>query len=546
MEGVPVYLTKEARQYKKMHLWRDITLGEMLDNTARVYPDKEAVVDAEKRWTFAELSQLTTDFASALLDLGFRPGDRILMQMPNSVEWALFYFSMQKIGVVPIPCNTRHSTKEIENFGKITEASAWIGTPSYRKFDYLDMLKDVSPRLPSLKHMIIVDESGSEIPGMLSFKKMMSQYKNSDAARLRKYKPDPDEPLHLLPTGGTTGMPKLVPRTHNSYICAAKYAGAICGQSAHYIDAISTPMAHNASLVRLLLMAIFGSKFVAGSSTLPKDILGLIEKEKATGIFLVPTLIADILREPDFEKYDISSLQYVPTGGAKGNADQLREAKRRLNCSIHNSFGMSEGPHLGLPWYDDEEQIFTTVGKPFCPWDDFKVISEDGAEMPRGEEGLLAAKGATIFAGYYKSEETNRLSFTPDGYFTTGDLARINDKGNFIITGRKKDVINRGGEKISAPEVEELIMGIDGVIAAAAVPMPDARMGEKVCVFIKAAHGHSFNLESVCLTLRLRGASVFLLPERLEVIEEMPLTPVNKIDKKVLTQRIAETIKAER
>ena len=144
--------------------------------------------------------------------------------------------------------------------------------------------------------------------------------------------------------------------------------------------------------------------------------------------------------------------------------------------------------------------------------------------------------------GYYKSEETNRLCFTPDGYFMTGDLARINEKGNFIITGRVKDVINRGGEKISAPEVEELVMGIEGVLAAAAVPMPDTRMGEKVCVFIKPARGYCFNLETVCTTLRSRGASVFLLPERIELIEEMPLTPVNKIDKKVLTQRIAETV----
>src|SRR3990167_3270930 len=132
MDGVPAYPKKEARQYRKLHLWKDRTLGEILDFTAKIYPAKEAVVDEQKRWTFAEISQLTTDFASALAELGFRPGDKILMQMPNQVEFALFYFAMQKIGVVPIPCNPRHSNKEIENFGKITDASAWIGPPSYR------------------------------------------------------------------------------------------------------------------------------------------------------------------------------------------------------------------------------------------------------------------------------------------------------------------------------------------------------------------------------------------------------------------------------
>ncbi len=543
MEGVPAYPTKEARQYRKLHLWRDITLGEALDDTAKTYSGKEAVVDDRKRWTFAQLSQLTTDFASALAELGFRPGDRVMMQMPNQVEWALLYLGMQKIGVIPIPCNPRHSNKEIENFGKMTDASAWIGPPSHRKFDYLEMLRDIRPRLPSLKHVILVEESVSERPGMLSLSRLMAQHRNSSISRLTKYRPDPDEPLHFLPTGGTTGMPKLVPRTHNSYICAAHFAGAICGQSAHNTDAISTPMAHNASLVRLMLMVLNGSRLAMGGSTLARDMLALIEKERATGVFLVPTLIGDILNEPDFDKFDVSSLRYIPTGGAKGNAEQLREAKRRLKCSIHNSFGMSEGPHLGLPWYEDQEQIFTTVGRPFCPWDDFRLFDEEGKEVLPGGEGLLAAKGATIFTGYYKAEDTNQVSFTPAGYFMTGDLARINEKGNFIITGRKKDVINRGGEKISAPEVEELVMGIEGVLAAAAVPMPDVRMGEKVCVFIKPAAGHTFNLEGVCATLRSRGASVFLLPERVEIIEEMPLTPVNKIDKKVLTERIEEILK---
>lgn len=542
MEGVPAYLAKEARQYRKLHLWRDITLGEALDDTAKTFPGKEAVVDDQKRWTFTQLSQLTTDFATVLVDLGFRPGDKILMQMPNQVEWALLYLGMQKIGVIPIPCNPRHSNKEIENFGKMTDASAWIGPPSHRKFDYMEMLSEIKPKLPSLKHVILVEESASERPGTLSLNRLMSRYMNSSIGRLTKYRPDPDEPLHFLPTGGTTGMPKLVPRTHNSYICAAHFAGAICGQSAHNTDAISTPMAHNASLVRLMLMVLYGSRLAMGGSTLARDMLALIQKERATGVFLVPTLIADILNEPEFDKFDISCLRYIPTGGAKGNAEQLREAKRRLKCSIHNSFGMSEGPHLGLPWYGDQDQIFTTVGRPFCPWDDFTLFDEEGKEVPQGEEGLLAAKGATIFTGYYKAEDTNRLSFTPEGYFVTGDLARINEKGNFIITGRVKDVINRGGEKISAPEVEELVMGIEGVLAAAAVPMPDVRMGEKVCVFIKHASGYSFNLEAVCANLRSRGASVFLLPERVEIIEEMPLTPVNKIDKKVLTQRIAEMV----
>lgn len=544
MDGVPAYPAKEARLYRKLHLWKDITLGEALDYMAKVYPGKEAVVDDQKRWTFSELSQLTTDFASALADMGFRPGDKIMMQMPNQVEWALLYLGMQKIGVVPIPCNPRHSNKEIENFGKITEASAWIGPPSHRKFDYLEMLKEIRPKLPSLKQVILVEQSDSERPGTLSLNRVLAQYRNSNISRLKKYTLDPDEPLHLLPTGGTTGMPKLVPRTHNSYICAAYFAGTICGQSAHNIDAISTPMAHNASLVRLMLMVLYGSTLAMGSSTLAKDMLAFIQKERATGVFLVPTLIADILNEPDFDKYDVSCLRYIPTGGAKGNAERLREAKRRLKCSIHNSFGMSEGPHLGLPWYEDEDQILTTVGKPFCPWDDFRLLDENGKEVPRGEEGLLAARGATIFKGYYRAEETNHLSFTPEGYFMTGDLARVNEKGNFIITGRMKDVINRGGEKISAPEVEELVMGIEGVVAAAAVPMPDVRMGEKVCVFIKPVTGYRFNLETVCTTLRSRGASVLLLPERIEIIEEMPLTPVNKIDKKVLIQRVAEMIKA--
>jgi non-ribosomal peptide synthetase component E (peptide arylation enzyme) len=216
-----------------------------------------------------------------------------------------------------------------------------------------------------------------------------------------------------------------------------------------------------------------------------------------------------------------------------------------LKCKFYNVYGSSEGPCTQTRYDDPEEVILHTVGWPVCPYDEFKLIDSDGNELPREKEGEMVARGPCIFRGYYKSEAENRETFTSDGFYRTGDIAKFDDEGRLIITGRKKDIIIRGGENISAKEVEELISGHPKVVQAAAVAMPDPILGERVCAFIKPRENENVTLEEIILYLKGKKTSVLYLPERIEVIEEMPLTNVGKVDKKRLREEIREKLRKE-
>ncbi len=547
MQGVLSYSPEDIKKYRKQHLWWDVTLGDAFDHMARVYPQKEVVVDDTRRITYGDMAGLINRIAMSFLAFGLKPGDVVVMQVPNVLEFPAIYQALQKIGVIPVMGVPRHAEKEIEHFAQITGAVAWIGPAGYRKTDYLPMLGNLKKRVPNLKHIIIVDEPGQpERPGFESYQKILGQVKSGKHGEaLEKYRPDPLEVSHLLPTGGTTGLPKLVPRTHNNYLCNAYFNGAATERNSKDIDLIVTPIAHNAGLLRWASRSVWGGKLVLSNSTRPSDILERIQKERVTTTFLVPTLIIDLLHEPGFDKYDLRSLILLTGGGAYLPPEVMREVKRRIGCWCFSIFGMAEGPCIGPRVDFPEEEIFHTIGIPQCPYDEYKVLNDKEEPVTQGQDGELAGKGPIIFTGYYKAEDANRKAFTRDGFFLTGDVVRVNDRGNFMITGRKKDLINRGGEKVSAEEVEDMILTMEGVREVAAVAMPDARMGEKVCAYIKAKPGCNFDLERVTGHLKSLGASVLLLPERIEMIDDFPMTAIGKIDKKLLRERIAAKLGAE-
>lgn len=548
MEGVPPYSKEDISKYRKLHLWWDLTLGEAMERIATIYSYRTMVVDETKKITYSELNDQATRLGLSLIEMGFSPGDTVLMQLSNTVEFCVSYFAFQRIGVIPIMGVPRHALKEMIHFGKMANAKAWIGHSSFRKTNYLEMLPGLKEGIPSLKHIILVDDA-LERPGTVSYNKLLSQvhagHYSSDS--LAKYNPDPNEVAVFLPTGGTTGLPKLVPRTHNDYLCNAYFSCTRFDKSPRDADLVITPIAHNAGLQRLNYRLVFGGKLVMGNSTRPRDIMEIIQRERATSCFLVPTLLIDILNEPDRAKFDLSSLFILSSGGAFLAPETLKEARRTFKCNVINNFGMAEGPCIGPRVDYPEEEILYTVGKAHCPWDHYVVLDEEGKEVPQGQEGELAAKGPVVFTGYYKAEEANRKSFTREGYFRSGDLARINAKGNFTITGRSKDLINRGGEKVSAEEVEEMLITMEGIESIAAVSMPDPRLGEKVCVYIKAKKNARgvYNVDTVTAHLKTLGASVLLLPERVEIIDDIPLTPIGKIDKKLLRQKIADKLAKE-
>jgi 2,3-dihydroxybenzoate-AMP ligase/mycobactin salicyl-AMP ligase len=539
-------------RYYQNHVWLGMTLGEMLDRSADLYPNKEALVAGDLRLTYQELRQWVNRAAIAFLGLGLKKVDRVLLQLPNWAEFVYAYYGLHKIGAIPVMCLPRFSEREMEHFCETTEAKAWVVPLRFEKIGYHPMIKAIQARAKHLKHILVIDtREGRDEPwpeGTLSFLSLLEkadlrEYSKEDLSSLR---PDPDEICHLMPTGGSTGLPKLVPRTHNDFLCNFDYRAKAWERSARDITLIATPVTHNMAIeVSMNPTLLTGGKVVMISSTRPKEILEAIEKEKVTTMILAVAQVQQIIDFPDLDRYNVASLQVIATGGSHMPSELIKKVYDKLGCKFFNVFGMSEGPCTQTRLQDSDEAVFHTVGRPICPYDEFKVIDADGHDLPRGAEGELVVRGPCIFRGYFKADAENQEAFTADGFFRTGDIAKFDPEGRLIITGRKKDIIIRGGENISAREVEELILSHPNVEQVAVVGMPDPVLGEKVCAFIKPKRGMGVSFDQIISFLREKKTSVLYLPERIESIEELPLTNVGKVDKKRLREEIKEKLKKE-
>jgi 2,3-dihydroxybenzoate-AMP ligase/mycobactin salicyl-AMP ligase len=280
------------------------------------------------------------------------------------------------------------------------------------------------------------------------------------------------------------------------------------------------------------------AKFVLIDSTDPGDICSVIERERVTALPTVPALVIRLINFERLKDYDLSSLKKIYAGGAASTPDIVKGVYEKLGCKFVNAFGSVEGSNAMTRLDDDIEIICNTVGKKCCPYETYKIVDRDGNELPPNIDGELVTKGPGIFTGYFKSPEDNEEIFTKDRFFKTGDLARIDKSGNIKITGRIKDILIRGGENISASNIENLISSHPGVTDVAVVGMPDKELGERVCAYIQPKRGVKLSFDEIISFLKNKGASVLQLPERVEVVESIPLTKVGKADKKALREDI--------
>lgn len=553
LKGANPFSKEFVDRYYEKRWWLGISLGEMLDRTCDLYPHKEALIAEGIRLTYRQLREWTDRAAISFLEFGIGKLDRVLLQIPNWAEFIYAYYGLHKIGAIPVMCIPRFSQREMEHFCEVTEAKAWIVPLRFEKIDYMPMIEFFKSRPFFLKHILVIgdplERKVEPFPeGTLSFNDLLRKVDLTRYPKdyLQSFKPDPDEICHLMPTGGTTGLPKLVPRTHNDFLCNVEYRSKAWQRSPHDITLIATPITHNMAIeVSMNPSFLTGGKVVMIPSTRPKEILEAIERERVTTMILVVAQLQQIVDYPDLEQYDFSSLQVIAGAGSHVPAELAKKIHDRLGCKFYNVYGSSEGPCTQTRYEDPEDVILHTVGWPICPYDEFKVIDANGNVLPPEKEGELVARGPCIFRGYYKSEAENREAFTPDGFYRTGDIAKFDPEGRLIITGRRKDIIIRGGENISAKEVEELIGGHPKVEQVSAVGMPDPILGERVCAFIKPKKDKKIFFEEIISYLKEKKTSVLYLPERIEIIDEMPLTNVGKVDKKRLKEEIKERLKKE-
>ena len=549
IEGFTPYDPALAELYSKKRWWLGLTMGDTLDRAADMYPGKEAVVEADgklRRYTYTQVRAQADAMAYNLLEQGLVPGDFVLLMLPNIAEFVISYYALQKAGLVMVLLTVNHTAREIIHLASLTAPKGLILPDRYRKTDYAALVADVRAAHPGLKVIQVADEKpAGDLIWYQDLQKLTVDAATVHAA-LDAARPDPGEVCQILPSGGTTGLPKGCPRTHDDYLCNVEYKSKAWHWTVDDIHLVASTVGHNLALLVGVTAAVFwGAKQVLVDSTRPPDFLAAVEKEKCTRSALVPTLVSRIVSFEDLDKFDVSSLEKIYVGAANSPPDLVKGAEEKLGIRYVNAFGMVEGPCSQSRPPDDMYVRTSTIGRPVCPYDTFATLDPQGKPTARGVEGELAAKGPGIFTGYFRNPQANMQSFTPDGFFRSGDLAVIEDSGNIRITGRIKDIIIRGGENIAARDVEDVMSGHPAVEYVAAVGMPDKDLGELVCAFVKPKPGKTVTLEEIVAHMKAEGASNTILPARIELVEEMPLTAAGKADKKVLKQVIVDKLAQE-
>ena len=546
LAGFTPYKKDDADKYNKFRWWSGITFGDMLDKAANLYPNKEALVDNTSRLTYSQIREKANRLAIGLMELGIKPQDRVLLQLPNWNEFIYSFFAIQKIGAIDVLLLARHAQAEVNHICRLTGAVAWIVAESYHNIDYLPIIDDVSKANPSLKHVILVRSGDNK--RFLSLEKLIEKADLSEAnlQKLAERRPDPMEVAHMGPTGGTTGLPKVSARTHNDYICRSEYTARAWELTSNDTCIIVAPAPHDLSFCNAICSTLFMfGKLVMLDSTEPEDILNVIQKEKVTAVAWVPALAYRLVNFERLKDYDVSSLQKMMCGGQAATPELVKDVNEKLGCKFVNGYGGTEGHQVFTRLDCDQATVHTNVGRPTCPYSTYKVIDANEKELPLNTPGELVVKGPDIFTGYYNSPEENKEAFTKDGFFKTGDQAKIDNSGNITMTGRIKDIIKRGGENISPVEIEELIIAHPDIAQVSVVGMPDPVLSERACAYIQPKPGARLSFEDIILFLKSKGASVLQLPERIEFVDSFPLTKANKPDKKPLREDIRKKLIAE-
>ncbi len=539
IQGFEPYKKEDVERYVKYRWWLGLTWGDMFDKATDLYPRKEALVDDTARFTYRELREKVDRLAIGFMGLGIKERDFVLLQLPNWHEFIFAFFALQKIGAIVVLLVARHGLSEINYLSSLTHPVAWIGPDHYKNTEYLAMVQQAMEENKELRHLISVrspeNKAFTPLEGLIEGSELTKSGLEALAAR----RPDPMEVSIILPTGGTTGLPKAVPRTHNDYIASVEYHTRAWEVTCNDTMLTAAPVSHAQAIHNCVGGAFFHcAKYVLTDSTDAVDICKVIEREKVTAFPTVPALVHRIVSMENLKDYDLSSLTRIYAGGAPSTPELVKSVYEKVGCKFVNALGSSEGPAAMSRLDADLETICNTVGEKDCPYAQVKIVDQDLQDLPPNKEGELITKGPNIFNGYFKSEEENRNVFTQDGFFRTGDLAKIDESGIITITGRIKETILRGGETLSAIGIERLVSSHPAVADVAVIGMPDKALGERICAYVKLKDGASLSLEELVAYLRGIGASVLQLPERLELIDSIPLTKVGKADKKVLKEDI--------
>jgi 2,3-dihydroxybenzoate-AMP ligase len=546
LQGFTGWPQAAAQRYREAGLWEGLTVSEMVARTARSQPDKVAVVYGERRITYAELIAESRRLALGLIELGLKPLDRAVMQLPNIPEFVTTYLALNWIGVIPVTALRAHRHAEVRHFIRASEATAYFISDTVGGFDYRPMAAEMSAEFPFLRHVVVVGQAGAGQTALDSHV-APAMHEEALASQLNPVRPAADEVSTMLLSGGTTSMSKLIPRTHNDYVLNARLCAQAGGFDGDTVFMAVLPLGHNYNLASPGLLGAFysGGTLVIATSTDTEEIFRTVEREGVTVIAAVVPLISNWLNSEVPKRCDLSSLRVVQNGGARLAPELRARLRKEFECTPQEVYGTAEGLINMTRLDDPDELLLESSGAPVCDFDEIKVLDDAGEEVPDGEPGELVVRGPYTINGYYNAPEKNAEAFTADGFYRMGDIVR--KRGRYVYTeGRRKDMINRGGEKISCDEIENLIFGLPQVKQVSLVAMPDPVFGEKACACVVLKPGTRLAFDELIAHLRAQHIASFKLPERLEVMPSFPISPVGKILKRELRDMIASKVEAER
>ena len=545
LEGCVPWPAELAARYRAAGWWEGLTIPEMLARSAARHPDKTALVAGDLRLAYRDLVETSDRLACRFLDAGVRPLDRVVVQLPNGPEFVHTYFALTRIGAVPVTALRAHRHTEVRHFVRASGAAAYVIPDRLGSFDYRPMAAEVQSEFPHLRRVFV---AGEPAPGQADLREMVAAPLEAVAAqaRLDALRPDPAEVATMLLSGGTTSLSKLIPRTHDDYVLNARLCGRVSGFGEDTVFMAILPLGHNYNLASPGMLGTFyyGGTVVLAASGDPAEVFGLVQRERVTAIAAVVPLIANWLNSPVPDAFDLASLKVIQNGGARLAPELRSRLRERFGCMPQEIYGTAEGLINIVPLDAPEDMVLESSGMPVCADDEIRVLDDAGNEVPDGSPGELATRGPYTTHGYYKAPEKNAEAFTPDGFYRMGDIVR--KQGRYVFTeGRRKDLINRGGEKISCEEVENLIFRHPKVKAVTLVAMPDPVFGEKACAFVIPKEGEALAFRELVDFLRGQNIASFKLPERLEVVTEFPLSPVGKILKRQLREMIVAKMERE-
>jgi 2,3-dihydroxybenzoate-AMP ligase len=546
-EGVTPFPAQYAELYRSKGYWEDRALITHYLEAFAKWPDRVAIIDDHESITYAELADRAQHVGRALLDLGLRPGDRIVVQLPNTALFASLYVGLQHAGLVPIMALPSHRFREVEQFVRLSGAVAVASPAAARDADFRSIVTRIAEQQPSLRWHIVQDAT-DEIAAQDGVTRLETLHTRelsatSDELLAIRDAVDPEDPAVFQLSGGTTGIPKLIPRSHNDYAFNSKLAGSVCDIRDGDVLLDVLPVSHNLPLACPGMQGFLfrGASVAMSTSTRAVNLFERIQRDRATHMHVVPALLIKVINDEAADDYDLTSMRVIQSGGQRLQPETRNRAQRVFpSVLVQENFGMAEGLLMFVRLDDPPEVRLETVGRPICEDDEVRLVGEDGIDVEDGEVGEMWARGPYTLRGYYNAPEHNARAFSPDGFYMSGDLMWRHPTGNYVVAGRKKDLINRGGEKISAEEIENLILEHPSVLNIACVPVDDDVLGERMCACVVLRPGTELELDELIEHLKGYELAKFKLPEFLRIYEDFPLSPVGKVSKKDLVAELRE------